>query len=197
MPQEWFAVRTKSNRENIVAEALEGKGYEVLCPRYRASGLRRPEATAARQPVLRPLFPGYLFSRFDVLTRLPVLTIPGVLNVVSNGKIPIPLDSAEIESLQVLVNSDLPIGPHPYLAVGDKVIISNGPLAGAQGWIMQTDCKRLIVSITLLQRSVAVAVAGEWLEKVPGKPDCAQRSPIGDVSSRSGPYDSRLQTVSR
>jgi len=100
---------------------------------------------------------------------MPILTVPGVLNVVSNGKIPIPIEHHEIESLRVLVNSNLPIGPYPYLKVGDLVMIANGPLSGAQGRIIQTDCKRLIVSISLLQRSVAVNVSGEWLEKLPAK----------------------------
>jgi transcription antitermination factor NusG len=170
MVEEWFAIRTKSNRESVVSEALTGKGYEVLFPRYRISQARRKETRRSGPVPLRPLFPGYLSCRFDVLTRLPILIVPGVLNIVSNGKVPIPIDHGEIESLRVLMNSNLPIGPYPYLKVGDMVMIANGPLAGAQGCIIQTDCKRLIVSITLLQRSVAVDVAGEWLEKLPVKP---------------------------
>jgi transcription antitermination factor NusG len=195
MTQEWFAIRTRSNRENVVSEALTGKGYEVLFPRYRGfssprtssqgARSRRNEQRRSNSVLLKPLFPGYLFCRFDVVTRLPILTVPGVLNVVSNGKVPIPIDNSEIDSLRVLMNSNLPIGPYPYLKVGDLVMIANGPLAGAQGSIIQTDCKRLIVSITLLQRSVAVDVAGEWLEKLPARPEAALLSGIVS-SSRFG-----------
>jgi transcriptional antiterminator NusG len=173
MVEEWFAIRTKSNRESVVSEGLIGKGYEVLFPRYRASSPRRKEPRRSVSVALRPLFPGYLFCKFDVLTRLPILTVPGVLNIVSNGKVPIAIDNSEIESLRVLMNSNLPIGPYPYLKVGDLVMLADGPLAGARGCIIQTDCKRLIVSITLLQRSVAVDVAGEWLEKLPARPEAA------------------------
>src|SRR4051812_29834008 len=69
---EWFAVRTRSNRETVVAEAFAGKGFGVWCPRYKAPPLRT-------DAVLKPLFPGYLFSRFNVLDRLPILVVPGVV----------------------------------------------------------------------------------------------------------------------
>lgn len=148
-----------------MSEALTAKGYETFYPRYKAAS-RNPEPRQGATTSVKPLFPGYLFSKFDVHARLPILTVPGVVNIVSSGRIPVPLDSSEIESLKVLINSNLPIGPHPYLAVGDRVTISNGPLAGAGGCIVQADRTRLVVSITLLQRSVAVEVAVEWLEKV-------------------------------
>jgi transcription antitermination factor NusG len=114
--------------------------------------------------------------------------VPGVLNVVSNGKIPVPIDEVEIESLRVLVDSKLPIGPHPYLKAGDRVAISNGPLAGATGYIMQTDQKRLIVSITLLQRSVAVAVCADWLDKLPAESAADGRLRPLEAAGRLGPY---------
>lgn len=193
MHHNWFAIRTKSNRESAVCEALVGKGFEVLCPRYRQTSIhitnqRRKSSSVA----LKPLFPGYLFSRFDVTERLPILVVPGVMNVVSNGRIPIPLDESEIESLRVLVNSALTIGPHPYLRVGDRVMVSQGPLAGASGYIVQTDRKRLIVSITLLQRSVAVDVASEWLERC----DDNTNRGTGDVArvSRFAPGQLRYVT---
>jgi transcription antitermination factor NusG len=167
MQENWFAVRTKSNRETVVTNALRGKGYEVLFPRYATNVVRKPLNGQAE--TLKPLFPGYVFAKFDVLTRLPILTVPGVMNVVSNGKQPIPLDDSEVDSLKVLLNSKLPIGPHAYLKIGDPVKISTGPLTGASGFIVQSNRQRLVVSITLLQRSVSVEVAGEWLEKLPEK----------------------------
>jgi len=161
MTNHWFAIRTKSNREFNVSDALAGKGYEVLFPRYTINP--RPWARETAH-ITKPLFPGYLFCRFDPSVRLPILTIPGVLNVVSNGKIPVPLEDREIDSVKVLVSSRLPVHPHNYLQPGDLVRIAQGPLAGAEGSIVHTDCKKLIVSITLLQRSVAVEVAPEWIE---------------------------------
>jgi transcription antitermination factor NusG len=166
MHEKWFAIRTKSNREIPVSKALQSKGYEVLCPRYAARPARIGDAPSRQS---RSLFPGYLFCRFDVLVRMPILTIPGVIGVVSNGHIPIPLDDDEVESLKVLVNSKLPIGPHSFLQAGDRVRVSHGPLAGANGYIVRSDSERLVVSITLLQRSVAVELARDWLDASPVK----------------------------
>jgi transcriptional antiterminator NusG len=156
---EWFAVRTRSNREAVVAEALEGKGLEVWCPRYKAPPFRS-------DGILKPLFPGYLFCRFNAYDRLPVLIVPGVVNIVSNGRVPLPIDDREIESLRIVLRSMMPVTPQEYLSVGDPVRITEGPLAGAEGHIVQHQPDRLIVSITLLQRSVSVAVQVDWLEKV-------------------------------
>lgn len=165
MQQSWFAVRTKSNREASVADALAGKGFDVLYPRCRVHGQRGPENRKDSDAVLRPLFPGYLFCRFDVLIRLPVLTVPGVVNIVSVGRQPAPLDNSEVESIRILLNSSLPISPHSYLTIGDQVAICDGPLTGASGYIVQADTRRLVVSITLLQRSVSVDVPETWLVK--------------------------------
>jgi len=155
---EWFAVRTRSNRETVVAEALKGKGFEVWCPRYKAPPFRS-------DAVLKPLFPGYLFSRFNVFDRLPILVVPGVVNIVSNGRVPLPIHEREIDSLRIVLRSMMPVTPQEYLSVGDPVRITEGPLAGAEGHIVQHQPDRLIVSITLLQRSVSVAVQVDWLEK--------------------------------
>lgn len=172
MHDKWFAIRTRSNREIVVSDALEGKGYEVLCPRYSNQPSRHKAATAFFRS-RRPLFPGYLFCRFNVLARLPILTIPGVVSIVSNGKIPIPLDDTEVDSLKVLVNSKLPIGPHLFLQTGDRVRVAQGPLAGATGYVVRTESHRLVVSITLLQRAVSVELAREWLDTLPETSVCA------------------------
>jgi transcriptional antiterminator NusG len=156
-PIQWFALRTKSNREAVVTEALTGRGLEAWCPRYSAN-------TYARA-AYKPVFPGYLFCRFNVLDRLPVLTVPGILNIVSNGKTPLSIDEKEIESLRLVMDSFLPVAPHEFFRVGDKVKITDGPLSGAQGYVVQHQCQHLVVCITLLQRAVSVVLEPQWLEK--------------------------------
>jgi len=141
----------------MVTEALAGRGLEAWCPRFNAGA----NVKAANKPV----FPGYLFCRFNVLDRLPVLTVPGILNIVSNGKIPLPIEESEIESLRLVMDSLLPVSPSDYFHVGDKVRITDGPLNGAEGYVVQRECQHLVVSITLLQRAVSVAVQSQWLER--------------------------------
>jgi len=152
---QWFALRVRPRSEKAVAEALRGKGYEDFLPLHRE---RRRWSDRVAEVEL-PLFPGYVFSRFDVRKRLPVLTIPGVMLVVGVAKVPHPIDDREIEALQILARSRLHMQPWPFLHIGQRVRIIRGPLAGADGILASVkNQSRLVVSITLLQRSVAVEV---------------------------------------
>lgn len=155
----WFAVRVKSNRENITARALESQGYEGFLPTFRRSLL-----LSGRVKTLEvPLFPGYVLSRFDKNRRLPILMLPGVLHVVGVGREPVPLDSAEVASIRAIVNSPLCTEPWPFVGIGQHVQIAAGPLAGARGVIVGTRGKyRLVASLTLLQRSISVEIDREW-----------------------------------
>ena len=92
------------------------------------------------------------------------LTIPGVLHFVGIGKMPVPIDDAEIAALQSAVRSGLSTEPWPYLETGQQVRLKEGPLAGMEGILIGTSKKdRLIVSVTLLKRSVAVAIERHWV----------------------------------
>jgi len=155
--EQWFAVRTKSNREAEVTRALTGKGLDAWFPRFKD---HKPKGLVYG----RAAFPGYVFCRLDVTKRLPVLTTPGVIGLVSSGKTPLPIDPEEMASLRVVMESPLPVGPHSYMQAGDRVRITTGPLAGADGYIVRNQVDHLVVCITLLQRSVCVAVENHWLE---------------------------------
>ncbi len=159
MDKQWFAVRTKSNREQITAGSLTGQGYETFLPTFQSDKTRSPERMTRR-----PLFPGYLFCRFDFRQRLPILQTTGVVHIVSIGNVPAPLRDDEIESLKIVIESDAELDRYPSLIAGQLVRLTEGPLAGAQGIIVRSGGKLLVVSITLLQRSVSVSVAREWLD---------------------------------
>jgi transcription antitermination factor NusG len=156
----WFALWVKSNREKIVAEAATRKGYENFLPLYRS---RRRWSDRYRDIDL-PLFPGYVFCRLDVRKRLPLLTIPSVVQIVGIGKVPIPVDDDEIAAIRTLVWSGLSLQPWPLLEAGHRVRIAEGPLRNVEGIVIEIKGSyRLIVSITLLQRSVAVAINRSWV----------------------------------
>jgi transcriptional antiterminator NusG len=173
---QWFAVRVKSNREHVTALGLAGKGYDVFLPQYR----RGPAGNGKSQAEV-PLFPGYLFSRFDIQRRLPVLMLPGVVHIVGFGKTPVPVDEEELESLRVLVEAGLPLNPDEAYTVGQPVRIDRGPLAGASGIITGLQTRRLVISITLLQRSVSVVLDREWISPFPVDRVPAQRCQLGQA----------------
>lgn len=156
--EQWFAVRTKSNREAAVTSSLNGKGLNAWFPRFKNERSRNDFQGKAA-------FPGYVFCELDVTRRMPVLTTPGVIGLVSSGKIPLAIDPNEMCSLRLVMESLLPVRPHQYLQAGDAVKISAGPLTGAEGYIVRNQVDHLVVCITLLQRSVCVAVESGWLEK--------------------------------
>lgn len=154
---DWFAIRVKSNRERVTALGLQGKGYEVFLPEYRR------EESGGRGRDAAVLFPGYLFSRFDIYNRLPILTLPGVMHIVGVGRNPTPVDAEELESLKLIIQAGLSVNPNEAYTVGEKVLIEEGPLAGAAGIVVGHKSERLIVSISLLQRSVSVVLDPSWI----------------------------------
>ena len=156
----WYAFWVKSNCEKLVATAVRNKGFEEFLPLYRSC--RR--WSDRLKSVELPLFPGYTFCRIDPDFRLPILTIPGALNFIGIGKVPVPIDDPEIAAIQNAVRSGLPAEPWAYLNVGQLVRLDDGPLAGLEGILIETRKQyRVVVSVSLLQRSVAVEIERNWV----------------------------------
>jgi transcription antitermination factor NusG len=158
----WFAVETKPKWEKPVCAILENKGYELFLPLYKS---RRRWSDRIKEVELA-LFPGYLFCRLSEQQRtLPLLTTPGVRQIVGVGKVPAPIPDHEIAAVQAIVRSGLLAKPWPFLKIGQNVRINYGPLQGLEGILMA--CKkqyRFVVSVEMLQRSVAVQIDGAWVE---------------------------------
>ncbi len=179
--QPWFALRVRSRYENIVAAFLEGKGYESFLPTYWC---RRRWSDRIKKIEL-PLFSGYLFCRFNPQTRLPILAAPGVISIVGIGKNPVPIDEFEIAAVRTLVRSDLPHEPWPYVRIGQRVRIEHGALFGLEGILQSFRGRhRIVVSVSLLQRSVAAEIDSAWV--APIKPYLPV-SPEGLCSGRQDP----------
>lgn len=151
----WFALQVRSQRENYVADQLRAKGYQLFLPLYTC----RKRWSDRIKNLQLPLFPGYLFCRFDPYDRLPILKTPWLLRIVGFNHIPTPVDDEEIDSVRTLVASGAAAQPWPFASVGERVRIESGPLRGVTGILSRIKGNhKLIVSITLLQRSVAVEV---------------------------------------
>ena len=159
-PYPWYAVRVKSRFEFVSSEALGERGYETFLPSYRS---RRAWSDRMKEVEL-PLFPGYIFCRFDVAQPYRVLNSPGVIHVVSMGAKPLPVDEQEVVSIQKVCRSGRDAQAWPFLQVGRRVRVEFGPLAGTEGIVLDVKSGlRIVVSLTLLQRSVSAEIERGWV----------------------------------
>jgi transcription antitermination factor NusG len=154
----WFALQVRPRLEKIVFRSLIAKGYETFLPLYERN--RRWSDRIKKSEIA--LFEGYLFCRLNAEMRLPVLLVPGAIRFVGIGKTPAVVDDSEIATLQAVARSGTRVTPWPFLQVGQRLRIERGPLRDLEGIVIS--CKgsrRLIVSVSLLQRSVAVELDRE------------------------------------
>jgi len=150
----WYALYVRSRHERVVENALRGKGYPAFSPFYRIKRKKTDRTTE----VDVPLFPGYVFCRFDANKRLPVLVTPGIVEIVPANK-PEPVDEVGITSIRTLALSGFPVQPWPFLRSGQRIRLEDGPLCGTEGTFVRVkDEYHLVVSVTLLQRAVSVVV---------------------------------------
>lgn len=157
---DWFAVHVRSRYESLVAKCLIAKGYECFLPTYWC---RRRWSDRVKELEL-PLFPGYFFCKFHLEDRLPLLKTPGLISIVGIAQSPVPVDESEIEAVRKLVNSGLRHQPWPYVSIGQKVRIEYGSLFGLEGILQSFKGRhRIVVSVTLLQRSVAAEIDSSWV----------------------------------
>jgi transcription antitermination factor NusG len=151
----WYAVHTNSRHEKTVAQQMDGSQIPNFLPLYKS--VRRWKDR--KKQVELPLFPGYVFVHIALRDKLQVLKVPGVVQLISFNGRPASLPDAEIDALRNGLARSLVAEPHPYLAVGKKVRVHSGPFAGVEGILIRRKEKfRVVLSIHLIQRSVAVEV---------------------------------------
>ncbi|MGB7760358.1 MAG: UpxY family transcription antiterminator [Bryobacteraceae bacterium] len=161
---DWFGIRVKSRCEHRAHEDLSQRGFESFLP---LCSVRRHWSDRVKTLQV-PLFSGYLFCRFALQERVRVLNAAGVAQIVGFGNTPVPIVEAEIRSVRALVTSNVACVPWPYLRSGQRVSIDHGPLSGVEGVILraETGKPRVVVSVTMLLRSVAAEIERDWIGRV-------------------------------
>jgi transcription antitermination factor NusG len=159
----WFALQVRTRWESSTAVLLSGKGYQTLLPTYQT----KKRWNGRVKQMNAPLFPGYVFCQFDALKRLPILVTPGVISVVGRGRVPFPVNDREIAAIQTIVTSGFQAEPWPYLEVGQKIRIEGDSLSGLEGILIQFKRNnRIVVSVSLLRRSVALEIDRDCVRPV-------------------------------
>jgi transcriptional antiterminator NusG len=156
---QWFVLWTHSHSERLVHDQLAGKGFEMFLPTIKTWSRRK----GVQAPIALPMFPGYVFLRHPIDKRscVEIAKARGLVRVLGERwDRPTPVPDDEVGAIRRVVASDVPMFPHPYLREGQQVRITAGPLAGLDGLLISTKLQKglFVVSVALLQRSVAVEV---------------------------------------
>lgn len=157
----WFAVRIKSNCERRSAASLQARGFEAFLPTYIEKRQWSDRQTLSEFP----LFPGYLFCRLDQTLRSPVLSVPGVIGIVSCGLQMLPVSDEEVDAVRRAASGSHAVQQWPYLRIGHRVRVTQGALTGVEGLVVEEGKNlRLVLQIHLLQRSISLQIDRDCIE---------------------------------
>jgi len=181
----WYALQVRPRFEKVVATILRDKGYEEYLPCYKS----RRRWSDRSKTIELPLFPGYTFCRVDVLNKLPVLVVTGVMSIVGIAKLPTAITDEEINSIKRVVGSSLSYTPWPSVRAGQSVCVVRGPLTGLEGTVIEVRSSlRLILSLPLLQRSISVEIDDDCVQITqPGLQSCKPTSVSNSTRTFSSP----------
>ena len=169
----WYALYTRHQHEKVIASLLAEKGFEVFLP---VQTVARRWKDRTKQLSL-PLFPCYVFIRGGLERRSDIVTTPGFHSFVAYGDQPIAIPNGEIEAIRQAFATGSRVEPHPFLRFGDKVRIISGPLEGIEGILVRKKKSvRLVLSVELLEKSVAVEVDAFLVERVTERRNSEARS---------------------
>lgn len=167
--KEWYALQVYTGREKWVSSYLQQNGHETLLP----VSVVISKWSDRQKRIERPVFPGYVFCHFDATRRAPILSVPGVLSIVGRARTPVPIEAHEIAALQKIQKTGYRVETCPYLDTGTWVTIEGGSLDGVIGRLVELKKRyRVMLSVSLLQRSVCLEVDQERLRPIDVK--CAQ-----------------------
>ena len=159
----WYAIHTRARYEKKITTQLQDKGVATFLPLIA----QRHRWSDRYQTIQCALFPCYAFVHLDAYPkkRLAVLQTPGVMGFVGIRGVSLPIPDKEIEDIRTLLTQNVTCALYPFLRVGQRVRIRGGCLDGVEGILVAKNSDRsLVVSIELIQRSVAVRIDGYDVE---------------------------------
>ncbi len=156
----WYVVQTKPNQENLAQGNLQRFGVEIFNPQLRQNRVIR----GRRQTVICPLFPGYLFARFNMDTHYRAVNYAqGVRKLVAFGPVPVTVDEEIIESIKSRCHDGCVTVTPSSFTPGQVVRIQEGPLRGLEAIFEQemSDHQRAVLLLRALSYQARVVVALE------------------------------------
>jgi len=166
LDRRWYVLHTKSRHENVVNDGLLKKSHEVFLPRVKVRSRRRDR----RVMINVPLFPGYLFIRTDLRpqTHLEIVKTAGAVKLIGSKEGPVPVPDDTVESLKIMVASELVVSTGAQLKKGDRVLVVSGPFTGVSGtFVRHRGRGRVVVNVEALGQHAWVDVDETEIEIIP------------------------------
>lgn len=159
----WHALYTRHQHERMVAELLSKKDFNVFLPLYAATHRWKDRL----KKLSLPLFPSYVFVKGGLDRQLQMMMTPGVYSIVASSGRAAVIPEEQIDAVKRMVDGPLRVEPHPFLKCGDSVRVTAGPLQGIEGiLIRKKNLTRLVLSIEMLMKSVAVEIDAWMVERI-------------------------------
>jgi transcriptional antiterminator NusG len=162
----WYAIHSRSRHEDVVLNGLKKKLIEAFLPKMQVMSRRKDR----RKTILVPILPGYVFvhSDLNVYQYWDIIKTYGVVRILGIQGKPVSVKDEEIASLKTLHGTDRTVRNQAYMNEGDRIMIMEGPLKGLTGFYLRHKgtADKVVISIELLQRSLAVEVEDLIVEKI-------------------------------
>jgi transcription antitermination factor NusG len=165
----WYALHIRSNFETRVSLDLSARELETYLPAIEELHQWKDR----KKKLSLPLFPGYVFVRFEdtPVARINVLKTNGVVRILGQGIGIEPVPDEQVEAVRELLRSKSRCSAHPFLKEGDWVRMKRGSLQGLEGFLIRfKNGSRLVISIPLLQQGVSVEIDARDAEPIHRKP---------------------------
>lgn len=159
----WYALYVRPHAEHTVAHSLAYLEIEHFLPLYKARSRQcSPQSTEERV-----LFPRYVFCNTDLVHGPKMYKVPGVIEIVSRSRVPIPVRQQEIDMIRQIISGASSVTSHEGMIAGEEVIVVKGPLRGIKGVYIGADGgNQIIVSFPLLRRAVNIKIDPDCIEKL-------------------------------
>jgi len=157
----WYALKVRTRSETVALASLDHYGFESYCPQTKT----RRKYSDRLKTTLEPIFPGYLFCRFDLSSKSKILASSAVERVIGFGSESIPVLPSEIDAIRRMVDEGGAAAPIPK--AGDRVRVIAGALKNVEGVLVrETSTNIFVVSIELLQKSVSLSIDQSIVEAI-------------------------------
>lgn len=171
----WYALHVASNCEQQVVDRLSDARIDSFYPHVMA------QSRDKRRTIPRKFFPGYVFGNFDLADRTPVIQIPQVIQILGIAHSPAMIPTLEVDAIRTMtLFATANVTACPYVAAGEQIRVTCGPLVGLEGFVLRQKNKcRVVVSLTALHRSITTDVAVEDIQVIPPAPAISPEKACG------------------